>query len=221
MATLADVCQEKSIVKRKKILKKFLNANEVGELSKEESKHFQNIFQDFYTPDPGDVKLEYEEILSVHISLHPKYKTKGFWLHHNQCSLVTPIPCAKDKLAGSKGSQNVIVARAARNIIDQQILEFRHKNPLAEDGECPSMEDCKGNGNLGRDCHVDHVVAFKDLLRRFCEENNARQEQIKTKYEATKYNHEFESEYESDKWWDYHKTHAKLRWLCKKCNLSG
>ena len=78
MATLADVCQEKSIVKRKKILGKFLNANEVGELSREESKHFQNIFQDFYTPDPGDVKLEYEEILSVHISLHPQYNTNSY-----------------------------------------------------------------------------------------------------------------------------------------------
>ena len=187
----------------------FLNTNEDGHLSGEESIQFRHLFQLFYTPNEGEDKFDNEEIQAVGITKDPQFGNKCFCIYLKR-DPDTPVLCGKTYLAGAKRNQKHNVGQAARSAIQNQIQEFRNEN---------KKENCPGcSEQLVFDAQVDHETTFQNLLIGFCRENNLDLSTICTKYNQETYKRELEDSSISNKWSEYHKLNAKLRWLCKECN---
>ena len=206
MVSLGDVLSQTTIQKRKDILSNFLNENDVGKLSEENSNHFRHIFQQFYTPDKGEEKHEDKDI--------KEWSNKCFILvlHHAESP---EMPAAIKYLAGSKRpeTQNNHETRAARRAIQPQIDEFKDKNRLNADDICPL-----GNGEvlLGWDAQVDHEILFKDLWNDWKKKNT--RANVKTNYNYDIFDHKFVKQETLESWRTYHQNHAILRWLSKTGN---
>jgi hypothetical protein len=116
-------------------------------------------------------------------------------------------------LCGSSTCCKKSVVKAFRDAIQDQILEFKTK---IIPGECR----CAISGTPLSLCvggyHIDHVVPFSSLLRRFCKEQgiNICNLHLKGRGQCKKLPLEIEK-----KWSDYHSQNARLQALCKKQNL--
>jgi len=97
---------------------------------------------------------------------------------------------------------------AMRNCINPQIQDFKR---LAKK-EC---EFCKDTNNI----HIDHIYMFKYLMSDFLIDRT----DIPTKFDDNIDNSAIFKKEDiefSNEWYLYHATHATLRPLCAKCNLS-
>ena len=97
---MEEIRNKKTIKDRLKGLTEFLNKNNIGNLSEDDSFQFRLLFQEHYTQDVGKEKFKDEEIQTVGI-----IKV----LNGNPCFCIylksdpdTPIPCGKKHLAGKK-----------------------------------------------------------------------------------------------------------------------
>ena len=158
MAKLEEVKNKKTITAREKVLKDFLNENDVGYLSKNDSNHFRKIFELYYTPDEGEESFDDEEIQAVGITKDPQYGNKCFCIYLKS-NPKTPVLCGKQYLAGTKRNPNTNIRQAARSAIFSQIEDFKNENELKENKKCPICSE-----QLGSDAQVDHEPTFQKLL---------------------------------------------------------
>lgn len=102
-----------------------------------------------------------------------------------------------------------------RSCISPQIIHFK----------CNNSNKCTKCGEVKSDMHVDHIIHFEELKEKFlkiCFKDNI---SIPKKFsELTDGTNRScfrpeDSEF-SNKWYEYHEEHAKLRILCKNCNLT-
>ena len=129
MSKLEEIRNKKTQKDRILGLTEFLNTNEVGHLSEVESIQFRHIFQQFYTPDEGEEKIDDEEIQAVGITKDQLYGNKCFCIYLKRYPN-KPINCGKKWLAGAKRNPNFNIQQAARFAIRHQTDDFKNKNKL-------------------------------------------------------------------------------------------
>lgn len=106
------------------------------------------------------------------------------------------------------------VASQCRWLVHRQILEFRN---LHFAGRCDLC------GDTITECHVDHIPpdTFDRLLRGWLRVMRLEADQItilgSPGYEQPSY---FEDDVLTQEWIEYHSLNARLRCLCRRCNLS-
>ena len=208
---MEEIRNKKTIKGRVKGLIEFLNKNDVGHLSEDDSIQFRLLLQEWYIHDEGNEKFEDEEIQTIGIVKHNGSPCFCIYLKSNPD---TPITCGKNDLAGKKRNPNTDIRQAARSAIFSQIENFKKENKLKENVKCPGT--C--SEQLGSDAQVDHETTFQNLLNDFCQANNLDLSTIGTRYNQKDFKRELKDSTISTKWSEYHKINAKLRWLCKKCN---
>ena len=114
----------------------------------------------------------------------------------------------------NKPKHSAQVKRAMRNIIHDQIIEFR--NELFKSGVVKCEIPCEV---LNQDnVHIDHIYPFDALVKDFLELNNITFEDIKLVNEGNN-QPQFVDTNLAQKWYDYHKQNAKLRPLSARENL--
>ena len=112
-----------------------------------------------------------------------------------------------------KGNKHELMS-AMRSSIDKQILQFRKDNDL----KCVLCNDIDK-------LHVDHIIHFDEIALNFINIMESKNIKIPDTFGDTNDNthrrcflqidHNFKKE-----WFEYHFTHANLRILCQKCNLT-
>ena len=96
---MEEIRNKKTIRDRQKGLTEFLNINDVGHLSEDDSIQFRLLFQERYTQDEGKEKFKDEEIQTIGIL---KRNGNPFFCIYLKSDPDTPIPCGKRHLAGKK-----------------------------------------------------------------------------------------------------------------------
>lgn len=99
---------------------------------------------------------------------------------------------------------------ALRYTIEPQIEEFKFNN-----NNNVFCSFCGDTNNI----QVDHITTFKDLTNDFLNNRN----DIPVKFDDSPYNSAMFSSNDKkieEEWYKYHKEHAILRYLCRKCNIS-
>ncbi len=98
---------------------------------------------------------------------------------------------------------------AMRYTIQPQIDDFKNSVEIYKCEYCNSYENIE----------IDHIKPFKDLTEDFLKNRN----DIPVLFDDSPYNFAMfrhEDKNINDEWFDYHKITAKLRCLCKQCNIS-
>lgn len=108
----------------------------------------------------------------------------------------------------NKRNDNYDYNNAMRNAIEPQIKDFKG---LCED-------KCEICGSIN-DIQIDHIYEFCDLVKDFqCRTSLNKPSIFNDSYDNTAIFREEDKEYEYE-WYKYHKNNAKLRPLCKRCNI--
>ena len=103
---------------------------------------------------------------------------------------------------------NYNINSALRYAIEPQIKAFRNSSELVCEF-CKSIEDIQ----------IDHIITFKDLTDCFLKNRK----DIPTLFDDNDYNSckfKLEDKRFENEWYIYHQNNAKLRCLCRKCNLA-
>ena len=114
----------------------------------------------------------------------------------------------KTAINGYKKSQEV--KHCLRAIIQPQIEEFRSATELPD--TCPMCNEPM------KDPHIDHIIPFCQLLTDFLREQHITVNDIEIEREVGKEKKLKDVEL-GKKFYEYHKQHAQLRYLCSKCNI--
>ena len=114
----------------------------------------------------------------------------------------------KTTINGYKNSQEV--KHCLRLVIQPQIEEFRRANELPD--TCPMCNEPM------KDPHIDHIIPFCQLLTDFLREQYITIDDIEIVRELGKDKY-LKDKVLGQKFYDYHKEHAKLRYLCPHCNI--
>ena len=104
--------------------------------------------------------------------------------------------------------KNYNLNSALRYTIEPQITEFRKGKELICEF-CKSLDDIQ----------IDHIITFKDMSDMFLKDRS----DIPFVFDDTDYNGcKFQTvdEVFMNEWYEYHQNNAKLRCLCRKCNLA-
>jgi len=190
---------------RNTLLSNYLKKNS-GLLNEEETNYFKIIFDLYYTPDNGEEKYNIDDIISVKIGKNKSYGGCCFYIFINDIWKPTSIK----KLAGTIINNNLIITRALRFAINEQILDFIHKNPLDVTQICP-LE----NKPIGYDAQVDHVIPFSVISEKWLENNTININNMR--YDFNQNNYFIDSPFQED-WYNFHQDNAKLRWISKDGN---
>lgn len=192
---------------------------------KEKLEYFKNILNKGLNDSLlNNRKQDYDELMEL-FKKHPEYpsKLKGVI----DLKIITNIRNSKYyefNLIKDNGSiedisyrcciytrnSNLDFLNAMRNSIKPQIKEFRFMSK----NKC---EFCGDTSNI----HIDHIYLFKYLVLDF--KKLFDQKDIPITFDDGIDNiaiFKKEDKDFSDSWYEYHKTHATLRPLCKRCNLS-
>lgn len=112
-------------------------------------------------------------------------------------------------------SQKELVIKALRQLIVDQILAFK-KNAFSETSvlKCPLT----GNDVSQKDCHVDHVIPFRELVEMFAYGQGVRLDEAKTR-SGNGAEVKLEDEKLAAQWVEYHGKHASLRIVSRQGNL--
>jgi len=103
---------------------------------------------------------------------------------------------------------NYNINSALRYTIEPQVKTFRDSNELVCEF-CKSVEDIQ----------IDHIITFKDMTDVFLKNRK----DIPTLFDDNDYNgckFRLEDKIFMNEWYEYHQKNAKLRCLCRKCNLA-
>lgn len=116
---------------------------------------------------------------------------------------------------GKKSSNGKSLIKCMRDAIMHQIFDFKKNNKFEKCGNpsCVCPRDIA-------DEHVDHIIPFTQLVEDFLKNNNLKVPQFFDCVPGTSIL-AFKSQdiLFQNAWKDYHLRNAKLRYLCKTCNL--
>lgn len=109
----------------------------------------------------------------------------------------------RNAVSGRFPSQHTQLTLAMRLSIRPQIQSFKQHNRKCE--ICYSWEDIQ----------IDHVLPFKEIMRRFLDTGKAPEfyHFSASGWSFTKEHREYE-----ERWYEFHRAHAKLRPLCSRCH---
>tara|TARA_R110000737_G_scaffold327250_1_gene341404 strand:- start:91 stop:747 length:657 start_codon:yes stop_codon:yes gene_type:complete len=182
-------------------------------LKDEHNEKYNDVLELFKHHSESEQKLE--NITDILIKLDSNGYPAFFIVkndEHVSISYIHAIGCInRTQKQINKTNQNYNMAQAMRNCIRPQISDFLELNN--NNKQC---EFCKSNESL----QVDHIHRFRDLQKEFYDlvENSIL---TPMKFDKEPNNsiifHEDNRNY-SEKWFNYHKEKATLRYLCKKCN---
>jgi len=188
--------------------------------SKKELKQcISNYFKKFNDIQEVDLKF-FKELLKFHPNYENKCKKmENIFLAKNswgtKCIHIFNTDGTIDDISYLKcidGVNNYTnMTKAFRCEIEYQIKNFR-KEFLNNSSKC---ELCNNKLKNDANTHVDHIIKFRDILKKFLQK-------IKSDFVDTKsigVRRIIKDEEIRNKWIKYHKKHSKLRLLCKKCNL--
>ena len=197
----------KTIASRNTKLSAYLKKHEIGSLENSDIQSFKILFDNFYTPDANEIKVDIKAIEEVQIDIS-QYKNKYFKILVNEEWLPTSIK----RLAGSKTTELMTIKRAMRDSIANQIFAWKENNPLNRKELCPIS-----NKKLRRSAEVDHIIPFHIISDKFIDENK---KSITITYSNKDCNYILD-DLTYSKWQEYHFKHAKLRWLSKESNKTA
>lgn len=128
-------------------------------------------------------------------------KTDGTWGN------VSILSCLKPP------TQATLVRSAFRSEIHEQIQPLR-------DAIKPEEFICPLCGSMTEDFHIDHFPApFKSIVEAFISERDISEASLNLKKDTETNYWILEDRTIGESWREYHKTNARLRAICKTCNL--
>lgn len=176
----------------------------------------------FITSCPMNIPIDVEQFLPI-LQKHPNYQEKAegllYWF-------VKINSYGKKSLFIKKKDEDVSFSyvyclypinkrtdffTALRTEIHPQITSF--KDTISNVFTCPLCDKLTERA----DCHIDHIIFFKDLAERWCEANNIT---IDTPISHNNSQISLEDRELAGKWANYHQQHATLRAVCSRCNLT-
>ena len=109
-----------------------------------------------------------------------------------------------------------VLGEAMRNVVVPQILEFREQN--VRQTTCPICGAIEGKDSHAFD--VDHAPpTFKELRDKFLAEQDVRAIPFKFRKDEKNLTFFTNNDYAFERRWvEYHRRHANLRKICKKCH---
>jgi hypothetical protein len=120
-------------------------------------------------------------------------------------------------ITGRKKTAWALFCDAARNAVADQILVFKSSAFMEVDRPACGIT---GNPVLWNNCHVDHVVEFSELIRKFVEQNGIDVSSAVKPSSDMQIVAEFISDDLRRKWCEYHRTFAELRLTTPEANLA-
>ena len=120
-------------------------------------------------------------------------------------------------ISGKKKTAWASFCCAARNAVADQILVFKSAAFMAADRPACGIT---GNPVAWNNCHVDHVVEFSELLRRFVEQHNIDVDTAIKPSSDMQIVAGFACDDLRRKWCEYHHSFAELRLTTPEANLS-
>ena len=167
---------------------------------------------DILEQHPNPVKIELVEqtidIQIVHLYNGMKgHHVKVLTEENRDGEFISWIKCVTQK----RSTPRELLTRALRWSIEDQIQEFRVKNP---------EQICLCCKTTAGPFHVDHVILFKSLITNFLKDK--KEGDIPLTFSDDQYKIVFKSEdmMFQREWGEYHREHSELRWLCSRCNLT-
>jgi len=174
--------------------------------------------------------IYYDELLDL-LKRHPNYKTKteymvnlairqnklnksslGVWIIKSDNNPDEDISWAKNCINSKNNSKQSELNSALRSSIQEQIMFYKKNNTLQECGIC----------NINGD-HVDHINHFELLTDMFLKNHNKNlipfDFDVMTDGSGRRCFKSKDNIFEKE-WKEFHKKNAKLRILCKECNLT-
>lgn len=149
-------------------------------------------------PDITDV----EDIIIQHNKLRPQYKEINVLLADGTIKSLSYKTC----VSGKPKSDKIMYDNALRNCISDQIIEYITSNSMVC-ALCESVDDVE----------VDHSIQFCDMRDEFT--RLYYEGELPTEYDFDEYNRPlFKDKEFANLFKRYHKEHAVLRPLCKRCN---
>jgi hypothetical protein len=139
------------------------------------------------------------------------YASRGFFLRRSDDSI--------EQFSFNKclhpPSQKDLVVKALRQLVVDQILAFK-KNAFSETRviRCPLT----GKDVTQEDCHVDHVIPFRDLVEMFAYGQGVRLDEATTQ-PGDGAEVRLTDKVLADQWVEYHRKHAQLRVVSRQGNL--
>jgi hypothetical protein len=197
--------------------------------SKEEAKKAIQTILYRYKPRQEFSPEDAEFIVDV-VSLHPEadtkigpgvkavfacnvegYSSRGFFLRRSDESIeqFSFNKCLRPP------SPKELVIKALRQLVVDQVLDFK-KNAFSETSaiKCPLT----GESVTQKDCHVDHVTPFRDLVEMFAYGQGVRLDEATTE-SGDGAEVKLMDKALADKWIKYHRDNAVLRIVSRKGNL--
>lgn len=163
-------------------------------------------FIKFLFPRHPKYPHKFQEVQSVGIRKNPSYKQLEVFLHYNN-GKIDGVSVLKNCMGKHQNKDGLTIA--TRFSVASQIKSFRNRS-------IQKCEFCSATADL----QVDHEIPlFIELQNTFLQITKL---QVPTEFDSKKDNTKKfkveDSEFRQS-WQEYHRTHAKLRMLCGKCNL--
>jgi len=206
---------------------KYLINNIEFQSKKECEIYIKNILQ------KNEITIDDRRFIYQLLKMHPKWHDKSkniikrnykgvniTKIYGNNCFVIlnkdnTYETISYHKCLGKSDNVRENVVSALRECINIQIAEYKlevflNKNIVV-------CELCNLELINNSETHVDHINKFRDIINNFFIENNILIDEIPIKKCGCVYRINDDDLF--DKWYDYHEKNAKLRLLCKQCNL--
>jgi hypothetical protein len=201
----------KTLTKKTEYFKTILNRGLCSSLKNERVEDFNDCMEAFKL-HPDNTKLEgVIDICIISNKRNMSYYEFNLIKEDGSIIDISYRECFKKRTKEQEIAFNL--NSALRVAIEPQINDFK-KN--IKNWKCDLC-----NSNV--DIQIDHIILFKKLKEDFLRSLTAKNENIPNIYENDYYNRIIFTNKDKDfenRWCQYHKNNAKLRTLCKDCNLT-
>lgn len=199
--SLIHILTTKTIKERSSILTDYIKNN--SNISPEDNEILKDIYIKYYVSDELNLKLNRSDIDYFYIALHPKFNNKCLWIKTTNGHETTSVK----RMVGTKSNANARLTSTLRNIIDPQIKHFRETNTILSSDLCPITGQC-----IGSYTEVDHIIPFRELVKDWLFTLHSKPTPV---FDNNNKLYTL-NEPELSSWFEYHKKHAKLRYLSKE-----
>jgi hypothetical protein len=190
-----------------KYFQSYHNSNEVGTILKGDHKA---VMTDLIKKHPNYDKWNVQEDVEFKIDIGEYGEKKYLMKNGNEWQSFSYIKCIKSGSKENNIKSNVM--RAARNAINDQIMEYRENNKENDLYKCSTC--CKYFKNIDVD-HDFKELTFKTMFNNFMSIKKKEYQSFKL---IKNTNGSFFNSIDCNEWCNYHKNQAILRLLCRKCH---
>jgi hypothetical protein len=190
----------------KKECQKIINNLPLNENIKEKYPDEYLFFQNLFKNHP-DYPYKFENMKDIQVVLNKQYYNKELQIikFNNIIDTVSYNKC----ITGKKDNEKLLLNQSLRYSIYEQIKEFKENNDISK------CIFCESSNNI----EIDHINTFASLVKSFLNETKYEIPKIFERTNGNSYKFMKNDILFQKEWELYHKKNAKLRPLCKQCNL--